>query len=399
MGLNLSRPQYAYHDEYYPRVHPADYFRRCDPNDCFCGQPHARQRHVAVQQTPGGQVAYRDPMQMMDRMLMGNGMYGGAYGGGGYNMPGITPYSTYNPGATANIMTTPSGNRLSNSIPGWPAEWKDPREWTTADYNRLGEVMDEYTSRMRGRNQSEPLGMPMFDPRMHPLLGSNPMMNTMRGRPMTMDDGWADSNMLDKRQSRGSPSFTDFEMLREQMMRFAQDARDHIKATNDFLYGSEKEIREERYKDRQRRMIEEILKTINTSSTASQPTMSSFPPTYNPVPAPQGFPGSGALPGMNPFGMMPGSFPGMSAPGMGGMGLGGMGMAGPEAMNYGDMRGGYSQRPQRPRRPPRGLSFGVDMDDDNDGFGRRGGRRGRGGFGDDADDLFNLNGDGMYVSS
>lgn len=402
MGYSFSRPQYRYSE----RRHPAEYFRTCDPSDCFCGGPaHFRQRNVAVHRTAGGQEYYQDPSDLMDGMMdglgygmpgmdMGMGLGGlGMGSGGGYAMPSAMGGLGHAP-AMGGLPMLGFGNNTNGSIPGiggmglnWPPDWKDPREWTTRDYDRLGEIMDEYLSRQRGRGILGPSNQQMspFAQPMSPFSHLPPM-----------DNPWDSSS---RRPHRSRPSHSDIDQLRAQMFTYAQEAKEHMQSVNDFLYGSEREQREERYKERQRKMIEEILKGMSGVSRGNEPaTMGSHPPH----PA---LPGQG-YPAMPPMMGMP--------PGMGHMGAGnpmaGNPMAGMQSMFPGGGMDGmhpfagmdsFAQRSSFPRqrRSMRGLGFGDGFDGQGgfgDDFGGRRGRRTRRGFDDGDDDMMDM-GDGMYV--
>ncbi|QIX00847.1 hypothetical protein AMS68_006364 [Peltaster fructicola] len=391
MGFNFSRPQY----DYFPRRRPSEYFRVCDPYDCFCGGPrHFRQRNVAVHRTSGGREYYRDPMDFMDDMFDGYGYGMPGMAMGGYQMPMSMPSllgGTGMPPGLGGMGLTPAfgglpalnfGGNQGQPLQGqsgamtWPPEWKDPREWTTRDYDRLGEIMDEYLNRQRGRGMPNPCNQQMspFGPPLSPY-----------GPLPPMDSPW-DSN---RRSGRSRPSHSDLEQLRAQMFAYAQEAKEHMQSTNDFLYGSEREQREERYRERQRKMIEEILKGLSGSGRMNDSAMMGAQNGQPSYPGGGGMPpGAGFMPG-NPMSNYP--MPGMQsmfAPGM-------------ESMNpYGGMDG-VPQRSGFPRQKrSRGLAFGDDFGGQGgfgDEFGGRRNRRYRRGF-DDDDDMLDM-GDGMAAFS
>lgn len=432
MGFNFSRPQY----EYSERRSPSEYFRVCDPSDCFCGERHYRRRHVAVQRLPGGREIYRDPSEVMNSMLYGQTYANPAAGMMPGMMSGTAPMGNAPLISGGGNIYLPSSGGITNGLlgNGWPAEWKDPREWTTRDYDRLGEVMDEYLNRQRGRGlpvmfgqglqgmyqqlgQSiNPLGalaQGMFSQGSSPLSPSMLPISSTTFAESPWDYRGRESRSRDlgsrSRYSKPRPSYYDLDELREQMARYAQEAKDHMQSVNDFLYGSERELREERYKDKQRKMIEEILKGFsgrnndrsNDILQQANGLQSALPPLAT------GMQGMGAYPSMAGMGGMPG-MQGMppAATFMGANPMAGMYPAAVDPMGaYAGMeampsRGSYP----RQRRPPRNLGFAEDLDSGGapGGFDEFGGRRGRrprrGGFNDPDDDMMDM-GDGMYVSS
>lgn len=280
-----------------------------------------------------------------------------------------------------NVMTTTvmpgTGTTGSSAMNGcWPSEWKDPSEWTVRDFNRLGEIMDEYLNRQRGRGHS-----------FMPMKGMN-NLGMMREEP------WSSRFMGMPSEQRRYPS-QEIEQLQAQMMRYVEESKQQMQAMSDFLYGSERERREEMYKDRQRKMIEEILKNMLGSNRLQSSPISNMRSGGN---NPYGdMLGSNTQPFM-PFGHQePGMMTGHPMNMMGGMHpfQTPMGMD-PSMTGPNDWTASGRGMPMRP--PPRrrrGIGF---SDDPNDEFDRRRPRKSRFGFDDDPDDIFHLGGDGMYVS-
>ena len=84
-----------------------------------------------VDRRSDGRERYHDMMDLMGKYMMGQG------GGGVGNMGGV---------GGGGGMGTPDGVGV-----GWP--FRDAREWTIRDYDRLGDVMKEFYDRERGRGR------------------------------------------------------------------------------------------------------------------------------------------------------------------------------------------------------------------------------------------------------
>ena len=288
---------------------------------------------------------------------------------------------------------------------GWPMTWKSPQDWTTRDYDRLGDIMTEWLNRQRGRQNGS--------------WGPNYAAPWMMGG----GDNFRVPSPGGRSSQHGTPWGPDMARMMERVEEMAESYKAHLRDLNDKLYGSEEDRREERWRDRQFKLWREFQQMAmngnmsgmngNTGGMNGMPAAAmnmQMPGMMNQNAAMQGMPGMAPGIGMGFGNMMPQQFGAMNGMpnGMGGT-CGGMGMAGamPGAMpgpgmgqlgRYGDDMygggGGFGPRRGRPFRR-RGLGLEDDFDDDLDGGGRfsggRGmfGRRGRrdddgifGGFGD-----------------
>lgn len=349
MGLDCSRPSREFTELYLP----ADTLRVCNPREtCWCDRGHHRDsRYYYVERGGDGRERFHDPFDYMDRFMTGG---------------------------------------------GWPMPWKDVQNWTTRDYDRLGEIMAEYHNRLRGRQMG--------------TWGAMPPWMTMMPAMMMADD--LRSPCHPRRHRRGGPGRTEYDGFVEWV---EQLARDH-KKLREAVYGSDAELREEQYKRRLQKHYQEMqqqamnggmfgMNGLNTMGGMGMPGMMN--------------PNMGM--GMGMGGMMPQQFaamggaPGMAgAPGMSGMGAMGMngmmpgaGMPGagmPSMNGFGDdmlgggLGGGLGRRGAFGRTSRRrGLPMADELDDEFPDLlgGRRRRRRGgrHWGDGDLDDDLGGLDGE------
>lgn len=399
MGIGYSGPQHSY------RSYPSDTLLLCTPDRCFCrgGHRHGGPRWVYVERTGDGRELYRDPVEFVERWVRG-----ASFPGGGPGMMTVGPGMMGGLGMMdgPRVVGGPGmagmggiGGMGGMGMPMWPPEWKDPKEWKTSDFDRLGEILGEFLQRQRGRGMRR--GGPWGDDTLDWDL--NQMQDWDRPMMLGQDDigrGRAE------RGRRGAPPGSELDQLREQMMRYAEETKEHIKNLDDCVFGSEKEQREERYKEKQKKIFEEIIKNLNGGGYSSN------------IPGlgmPQGFGHAGMHPMTGMAGMNPMTMGGMNPVGpMGGGMMHGnpmmMGRGGPTGGRFDDMGNPFGRRrgPGRRRAQGRGLGFGFadEFDDDDDlggfgpGLGRRRPRRRKVGFeDDDDDDPFGLGGgDGMYVA-
>ena len=245
--------------------------------------------------------------------------------------------------------------------------WKDPRDWTTRDYDRLGEIMSEYKSHKRGR-QTAPRNVPP------------PWMSPAMPPAMMMADGYtSDSPYV--RHRRGQPPDRDAMVAR--LERIVEAHEDRMNNYEDTMYGTGHERREHQWRQRQYALWQEFQQAAQSQGMgAGMAGMNGVWGTMNPNMG-MGMGMQGMVPAQQ-FGGMGGA-PGMA--GMNGMGMNG-GMHGP-GMDpiYGggdDMMGaaGIGARPRRMLgcggRPGfRRVDFDELEDNFGDGIGRREGLRGR----------------------
>jgi len=316
MGVDTSRPSSAYTELYLP----SDTLRICNPDRCWCqGGHHRSSRYMYVER--GGDGRAYDPFQYMDQMLAGDG-----------------------------------------DSPLFPAGWKDPREWTTRDYERLGDVLSEYYSRARGRQMMGGMAGPLS-----PFGGEEWMRPRSEGRR--------------HHHSHRRRWCNDYESV-EDFMKDWQRSQEFLRQMDSTMFGSEEERRKEAWSRALLRMMREAQ--VKEMQQQQQNGMAGVG-MANPMMGMQG------MQGLGPMGAGMGGFGGMNPMmGMGPMGAAG-GMMSP-AMQGGDMLGamggsgggggfggggGMGRRNGfgRPRR--RNIGFGDDLDDEFGGGGGGFGRRGR----------------------
>ena len=353
MGTSPSTPSYAYDQLYLP----ADCFRLCHPNSCFChtghahnhshncGHHHSRSKYVYVERNnPSGRESYRDPAELIER--------------------GLVP-------------------------PGWGMGCVGL--WRPKDYEVVRGLVAQCMAERRGL--IEEMGA-VHPPQYHQAPA--PWSQWQQGAWQGVRDGGLGSG---KREV-----FVD------------EETRDRTRLMHDILFGSDAEKQEKQVQEqllkRLTPMIPELAKLLamqqaQSNGAISNVGMMSGPPLAGGVPAgPTGMGGTspyghtGGMPGMTPM-MYPSAGMGGMHPMMGGrdpsMMLGGGG---------GDMGGGFGRRRNRGRRAMRDFNYDEDDDDDDDDFGGFGGR-GRGGmrrrrrpgrYNFNDDDLFgDRGGEGEYV--
>ncbi|KAK6388206.1 hypothetical protein LTR65_008048 [Meristemomyces frigidus] len=377
------------------RYSPFDAFRECNPERCWCqGGHHQRSRYMYVERSSDGRERYHDPYEYMDRWAAGGG--------------------------------------------GLPGDWKSPGEWTTRDYDRLGAILSEYTSRVRGRQQMRGGGggawmgpiMPYMAGMTGGLGGGGGGGGGMPAAAMMMGMAGADNPFFkmprEQYRSHRRSGWEDEIMQRMQNMeKIAKESEERMTGMSNHLYGSDAERQEEMYKRRQIKLWQEIQQAqmqgmmgIGGAGAGGvglggagmggvgmgmpQGGMPMMPVQAMGMGASQGFAGGGGMgpmgiQGFGGMGQMGGGGPGAAMHGMGGFGMGdGAGMMDANQMmaaarsgmmggmggfgNGGGMGLGMGRRGGR--RPRRNLSFGGDdeYDDDDEDFGGGGGGGG-GGFG------------------
>ena len=332
---------------------PSDTLRVCTPDRCWCRGSHCSARYVYVEKNCiDGRERFHDPVDMMGEFLRG----------------GL-----------------------------WPMPWKDAREWTVRDYERLGDILNEYYKRERGRRTG---------PGISPYLG-------LRGDEE--DGGYAIPMMMtpggpyDDPRSRGGPgrwhypARSEFQQMwdsiDEKFHRMAEDYQRHVAEQEAFLFGSEMDHRKDQYRNNMLKTLQELMPQLSQMMAAHNMGGAGMNGMM-------GNPMAGMNPGISPFGVGMSTMPGMSP--MGGLNHMHHPMAGMGPRNH-SMMGGLNDygmgmgRPSRfavrgPRRGSR-LPFGDSFDED-DGYGGSRGwrRRGRRRFDeDDEDDFLGGFGNGEYV--
>ncbi|KAK5708280.1 hypothetical protein LTR97_000820 [Elasticomyces elasticus] len=289
--------------------------------------------------------------------------------------------------------------------------------WQTKDFDRFGDILSEYYNRERGRRSSR-MSSPlmgqamMMQPGMVGVQGGPGMGMTQpgyeyggggggggMGMPMMGNySPWMNMEDFQGRTRQGRyPTMTDFEHMRQQIdnkfRRMAEEYQQSLDERDELMFGSEKDRREEQFRARMMKMIQEMSPQLSQffqmgGQMGGAGSMAGNPMTGMGMGAGGGMAGlggAGGMGGMNPMmgGQMGAPNP-MMSPQMGGM-MGGAGMfgGGMDGMR-GGRRGG--------RKGLRGLGGGGSWDEDEDdflgGMGRNRRRRRRGGFGDDEDDMF-----------
>lgn len=334
---------------------PSDTIRVCSPDRCWCnGRHHRSSKYVYVERGGDGGERYQDPVDMMGEFLMG--------GGTGAGMP-----------------------------------WKNPGEWTVRDYERLGEVLNEWQMRERGRRRNPSAGIPA-------MMGGG---NVYGSSPWDGGGGGG-------RRRRTHPSWGEFERMQEtvedKFRRMAEEYQRHISERDSLLFGSASDHRREQYRNNMLKTLQEILPQLSQMMAAQQMAAG------NGMNMGMGMPGGMGGGGMAGMGGVTAGPPGMGMHGVGMQGMnmnpmmnpmvgamgggGGMGqMNTPMMPNDFGGGGGFGRRGRGRRERP----FREDFEEEFGGFGGGGGRAGRplrrgrrgGGWGDDDEDM--LGGEGEYV--
>ncbi|CZT14802.1 uncharacterized protein RCC_12128 [Ramularia collo-cygni] len=352
---------------------PSDYsLRVCSPDRCWCNGRHhncSSPKYLYVERGGDGRERYQDPVDMVGEFFM-NG------GGGGLS--------------------------------------KNPGEWTVRDYERLGEVLNEWQMRERGRRRGG--GGNNYGP--SPWDGS----------------GGGDGS---GRRRRTHPTRGEFDRMRDtvedKFQRMAEEYQRHMAERDSLLFGSASDHKREQYRNNMLKTLQEILPQLSQMIAAQQMGgggmngggmnmgmgmgmgmqngMQGGIPGLGAMGGAAGSPGMGmqgggmGMPGINVNPMMnpmaaaaamaggPGMGP-MNTPMMPGGGMNEFGGGG-----VGGFGGGGFGGPGRRGRGRRERAFRDDFDDDFGGGGRRAGRpfrRGRrGGWDDEDDDLLGgIGGDG-----
>lgn len=359
MGVSTSSPSYTYDQIYLP----ADCFRLCNPNTCFCrGGHHSRSKYVYVERNnPSGRESYRDPVDMLER--------------------GMVP-------------------------PGWGMG--NMSSWRPRDYEVMRGLAAQYMANQRGITEV-PWGEMMgggFGGMSPPGMGGGqgygygPPAYQQHAPPAPWSQ-WQDPGPWQNGPEVGNGRRETID----------EETRDKIRLLSDIMFGSEADKQEKQVQEqplkRLQPMIPELAKLLASQQTGLNGAgangggmMPGPPPPAGGMP-----PGAMGMGGMNPYGAA-GGMPGMNPmmhpyASMGGMhpmmGGGDAGMM----SSGGDMGGGFGRRRNRGRRAMRDFDYEDDDEDDFGGFGRggRGGRRRRRGrYNFDDDDLFgDRGGEGEYV--
>lgn len=338
---------------YYHTTLPSNAIRICHGGHdgrCFCnGGYHRKEKYVYVDRRSDGRERYHDMMEVMGKFMQGGGM--GAYGGGG---PGVM-----NNGAMGGGM----GAQMAGGT-GWP--FRDAREWTIRDYDRLGDVMKEYYDRERGRGKWAPgegggvgaMGMGPMYPGMMPGMGMNPQMMGM-GMPGMMP---MMPNMPPNGDgSRGSGHYQHQHPSMEEFQRLQQDLEEKFREYNrhmGVLFGTEQDRQKDQYRATMLKTLQEIMPQL-----ALMMAQQSMRGGVNPMMGMGMPPQMGAMPPQqmpqNPMAYAPPN------PAM----MGNMQQGPPPTMQspYVQNQGGYYNEPVPPRRPYRRKRW-QDRYDDGDAF-------------------------------
>ncbi|KAI5361835.1 hypothetical protein Slin15195_G054860 [Septoria linicola] len=247
---------------------PSQTLRECHPDRCWCDRPyHRSSRYVYVERGGDGREHYQDPVDLMQQFMTGGG--GGAAFG---QMP-----------------------------------WKDPRSWTVRDYEKLGEVMEEWASREYGKTSSGGRSR-------GGNTGYPPWPGAQQGGGGYWDGDYGGRHHGSggrRSSSRRYVGWDQFEDLKASFHRMAEQHQRHISEQDAFLFGSDADRRKEQYRQNMLNQLKEMMPQL-----AEMMTGMPYPPP--PVPA-QTMPGMQQhyppqMAGMPPHPMMNGAVPGMQMP-------------------------------------------------------------------------------------
>ncbi|EME45659.1 hypothetical protein DOTSEDRAFT_23658 [Dothistroma septosporum NZE10] len=331
---------------------PSNAIRVCRGHDhCFCdGGYHRKEKYVYVDRRSDGRERYYDMMELMGKYIQNGGMAGSGGGGGGMGQ----------------------GAQM-----GWP--FRDAREWTIRDYDRLGDVMKEFYDRERGRGRWAPggndgggggtMGMPQMYPGMAPgmmsmspqMMGMNMPMNGpgMMPQPPMMPPPTGESfagSRSGARHQHQHPSMEEFQRLQ-------QDLEDKFREYNrhmGVLFGTEQDRQKDQYRTTMLKTLQEIMPQLAQMMAQQQTPMGmrgGMNPAMMGMNVPVGVPPQRmAMPSQNPMAYgapnpaMTGQVPEQTTP-----------MQSPYAAQ------GYNYDPMPPRRPYRRKKW-QDRYDDGDAF-------------------------------
>ncbi|KAK6437507.1 hypothetical protein LTR95_006292 [Oleoguttula sp. CCFEE 5521] len=165
MGADCSLPSHKYTQLYLP----ADCFRSCCPGPPGCDNHRShgskRSNYWYVERGGNGKDRYHDPFDYMDRVFARGGAMQMMMPGGWPGMPMQAPMNMamnmgygnmagiangYGSGPYGGGCGTPGG--MMGPGP-WLGGWKPSSEWTGRDYSLLGEILNEYSAREKGKGR------------------------------------------------------------------------------------------------------------------------------------------------------------------------------------------------------------------------------------------------------
>lgn len=363
---------------------PAETIRPCHPDRCWCAGGHHRSlKWVYTERGGDGRERNHDAMDMMRDFMMGAQQGGGGGSGGGGNYP-MMP-------------------------------WRPAKDWSVRDYERLGEILNEYYVRENGRmgGGGGPGGGMM--PNMQGMFPGGPGGPGGGVPPMMMNpgmmggfDGSQSSGGGGSHRKRRYPSWSEFERMQEsvedKLRRMAEEYQRHTQERDAYLFGTDADVRKERYRSNMLKTMQELMPQL-AQMMAGGPHMGGGGMNMPMGPMMGGPPGNMPPYGMNPGGQNPWG-------GNGGGGVNHMAAAAQQqaAMNQpawgGDpmMMGAPPPMMEHGRRPSRfggrGRKFVSPMDDGRFDQGLGGHMGGRSPW--DNDDMLGGGGGygpGEYVSS
>ncbi|CAK1364763.1 unnamed protein product [Cercospora beticola] len=307
---------------------PSQTLRECHPDRCWCDRPyHRSSRYVHVERGGDGRERYQDPVDMFSSFLMGAG-------------------------------------------PAPQMPWKDPRSWTVRDYEKLGEVMEEWASREYGKNHGSSSrgggnggsGYPPW-----------PGMSGGGGGYWDGEYGSGAGRHHGGRRSRRYVPWDQFEDLKSNFHQMAEQYQRHMSEQDAFLFGSDTDRRKEQYRQNMLNQLKEMMPQLaqmmySGGGMAQQQQQQFFPRQQ--------------MPGMMPNPMMPCTATGGTMPGMGMAGVAptvGCGMPAtpmPDPMQAAAMMNGMMNNPmaaaamqQQSMTPAASMQMGVNPSMMNGGAG------------------------------
>ncbi|OQO13775.1 hypothetical protein B0A48_02006 [Cryoendolithus antarcticus] len=164
MGADCSLPSHKYTQLYLP----ADCFRSCCPGPPNCDNHRShgskRSNYWYVERGGNGKDRYHDPFDYMDRVFARGGAMQMMMPGGWPGMPMQGPmgmgmnvgYGNMAGYANGHGSGPYGGGCGAGGIMGpgpWPGGWKPSSEWTGRDYSLLGEILNEYSAREKGKGR------------------------------------------------------------------------------------------------------------------------------------------------------------------------------------------------------------------------------------------------------
>lgn len=270
-----------------------------------------------------------------------------------------------------------SGGSTNGGAAGFPAmPWKDPRSWTARDYDRLGEVLEEFYNRERGRRSGLPPGY--NNAGVGGGGGGNPGPYPTWPMPPP--------GPIPPPRAPPYPGWPEYNRLEDQFRHMYDEYMRHRNENDSILYGSDVERRKDQYRHNMFKTLQDMWPQLNGQINAQMMMMGQ---QAQPQQMYGGMsPMMGQMPqqgGMMGGGMQPSMYPGMGTAGPG-YGMNGPPMP-PDGMHHMSPR--YPRR--HPSYRPREAFEGYNNDFDHvpyipqpgwDQNGWHGPRRGYGGDGE-----------------